>query len=127
MNNCRYLALSIWHVCYFHYTENFILRWGTHYIKSAKFGGHLRLTRTKTFKGTASIREFSQTANSDTQSLFSNSYSTHSGKFKASSSFNLFSGAKIKSSYNSDDRFNSNTQSNRETKSSSSSSSQKER
>ena len=63
----------------FHLTESFILRWGTHYIKSAKFGGHLRLTRTKTFKGSADVSEFAETANQDAQALFSNSQSTHIG------------------------------------------------
>ena len=91
-------------------TENFILRWGTHFIKSAQFGGHLRLTRTKTVAGSASAKEFSERSNSDTQALFSNSKSSHKGEFKAGASLSLADGAAFSASYNSDDSFNSNSQ-----------------
>ena len=39
-------------------TENFIQRWGTHYIKSAKFGGQLEIRKTMDAKDAKGRKEF---------------------------------------------------------------------
>ena len=61
--------LRIWFVHEFNYTvmfisltptENFIQRWGTHYIKSAKFGGQLQIRKTMEASQVASKYEFSE-------------------------------------------------------------------
>ena len=61
--------MRIWFVHEFNYivmfisltpTENFIQRWGTHYIKSAKFGGQLQIRKTIEASQVASKYEFSE-------------------------------------------------------------------
>eukprot|EP00058_Branchiostoma_floridae_P014109 XP_002599597.1 hypothetical protein BRAFLDRAFT_77695 [Branchiostoma floridae] len=51
--------------------QNFYLRWGTHYIKSAKFGGQLKLMKTKQASKSLSISEFATRAESDWKKTFS--------------------------------------------------------
>ena len=41
----------------FHSTEDFILRWGTHYIKSGKFGGRMQIFKTMEASEVASKEE----------------------------------------------------------------------
>ena len=40
-------------------TENFIQRWGTHFIKSAKFGGELEIRKTMDAKQAGTKSQFS--------------------------------------------------------------------
>eukprot|EP00058_Branchiostoma_floridae_P012378 XP_002597866.1 hypothetical protein BRAFLDRAFT_105473 [Branchiostoma floridae] len=54
--------------------QNFYLRWGTHYIKSAKFGGQLKIIKTKQATKDLSMSEFATRAEADwkmTMSTFS--------------------------------------------------------
>ncbi|CAH1224577.1 Hypp18 [Branchiostoma lanceolatum] len=54
--------------------QNFYLRWGTHYIKSAKFGGQLKIIKTKQATEDLSMSEFATKAEKDwkmTMSTFS--------------------------------------------------------
>eukprot|EP00058_Branchiostoma_floridae_P003059 XP_002588547.1 hypothetical protein BRAFLDRAFT_122359 [Branchiostoma floridae] len=54
--------------------QNFYLRWGTHYIKSAKFGGQLKIIKTKQATKDLSMSEFATKAERDwkmTMSTFS--------------------------------------------------------
>ncbi|XP_031555975.1 uncharacterized protein LOC116292763 [Actinia tenebrosa] len=50
--------------------QNFILRWGTHYIKSARFGGQLELRKTQLASKTASKEEFAAESEVEFKSLF---------------------------------------------------------
>ncbi|XP_035696659.1 uncharacterized protein LOC118430059 [Branchiostoma floridae] len=54
--------------------QNFYLRWGTHYIKSAKFGGQLKIIKTKQATKGLTMSEFATRAEADwkmTMSTFS--------------------------------------------------------
>ena len=51
-------------------TENFIQRWGTHYIKSAKFGGRLEIRKTKQAEEKENKAQFSQKMEMEYRSLF---------------------------------------------------------
>ncbi|XP_031555977.1 uncharacterized protein LOC116292765 [Actinia tenebrosa] len=51
--------------------QDFILRWGTHYIKSARFGGQLELRKTQLASMTASKEEFSRESEMEFKTLFS--------------------------------------------------------
>ena len=51
-------------------TENFILRWGTHYIKSGKFGGRLQIFKTMDASQVSSKAQFSQVMEVGYKSLF---------------------------------------------------------
>ena len=71
--------LRIWFVYEFNYTvmfisltptENFIQRWGTHYIKSAKFGGQLQIRKTMEASRVASKYEFSEKIEEEFSFLF---------------------------------------------------------
>ncbi|CAH1268604.1 CLEC4M [Branchiostoma lanceolatum] len=66
--------------------QNFILRWGTHYITSAKFGGQLKIIKTKTASVTDSQESFAKAAQSDFHKLFS-TYSAQQTQTKSSSWF----------------------------------------
>ena len=58
-------------VCRFTYeTENFIQRWGTHYIKSAKFGGELEIRKTMDAKQAGTKTQFSQQMEFEYKSIF---------------------------------------------------------
>ena len=52
-------------------TENFIQRWGTHYIKSAKFGGQLQIRKTKQGVQGETKVQFSQKMEMEYKTLFS--------------------------------------------------------
>ena len=71
--------LRIWFLHEFNYTvmfisltptENFIQRWGTHYIKSAKFGGQLQIRKTIEASQVASKYEFSEKMEMEFRFLF---------------------------------------------------------
>ena len=51
-------------------TEDFILRWGTHYIKSSKFGGRLQIFKTMEANQVSSKAEFSQVMEAAFKGLF---------------------------------------------------------
>ena len=51
-------------------TEDFILRWGTHYIKSGKFGGRLQIFKTMEANQVSSKAEFSQVMEVEFRNLF---------------------------------------------------------
>ena len=55
---------------FFFSSENFILRWGTHYIKSGKFGGRLQIFKTMDASQVSSKEEFSQVMEVGYKSLF---------------------------------------------------------
>lgn len=55
---------------FFLFSENFILRWGTHYIKSGKFGGRLQIFKTMDASQVSSKEEFSQVMEVGYKSLF---------------------------------------------------------
>ncbi|XP_078353422.1 uncharacterized protein LOC144638115 isoform X2 [Oculina patagonica] len=50
--------------------QDFILRWGTHYIKSGKFGGRLQIFKTMEASEVSSKSEFSQVMEAEFRSLF---------------------------------------------------------
>ena len=50
--------------------EDFILRWGTHYIKSGKFGGRLNIFKTMEANQVSSKAEFSQVMEAEFKSFF---------------------------------------------------------
>ncbi|XP_078577686.1 uncharacterized protein LOC144862773 [Branchiostoma floridae x Branchiostoma japonicum] len=64
----------------------FIQRWGTHYITSAKFGGQLKIIKTKEITEEISEESFSQAAQSDFKKLLS-TYSAQQTQTKSSSWF----------------------------------------
>ena len=51
-------------------TENFIQRWGTHFIKSARFGGQLELRKRMDAKEAGSKTEFAEKMEFEYKSLF---------------------------------------------------------
>ena len=51
-------------------TENFIQRWGTHFIKSAKFGGELEIRKTMDAKQAGTKSQFSQKMEFEYKSIF---------------------------------------------------------
>ncbi|XP_078353427.1 uncharacterized protein LOC144638119 [Oculina patagonica] len=51
--------------------QNFILRWGTHYIKSGKFGGRLQVFKTMEGSQVSSKSDFSQVMEAEFRNLFS--------------------------------------------------------
>eukprot|EP00058_Branchiostoma_floridae_P001858 XP_002587346.1 hypothetical protein BRAFLDRAFT_100544 [Branchiostoma floridae] len=67
-------------------TESFILRYGTHYTTSAKFGGQLKIIKTKEASEEASQENFAQAAQSDFKKVFS-TYSAQQTQTKSSSWF----------------------------------------
>lgn len=54
----------------FRSAEDFILRWGTHYIKSGKFGGRMQIFKTMEASEVASKEEFSQVMEFEYRNLF---------------------------------------------------------
>ncbi|XP_035674669.1 uncharacterized protein LOC118414613 isoform X2 [Branchiostoma floridae] len=64
--------------------QKFILRWGTHYITSAKFGGQLKIIKTKEASFQDSQQTFATAAQSDFKKLFS-TYSAQQTQSKSSS------------------------------------------
>ncbi|XP_078599632.1 uncharacterized protein LOC144874877 [Branchiostoma floridae x Branchiostoma japonicum] len=64
--------------------QKFILRWGTHYITSAKFGGQLKIIKTKEASSQDSQQTFATAAQSDFKKLFS-TYSAQQTQTKSSS------------------------------------------
>ncbi|KAJ7378598.1 hypothetical protein OS493_021898 [Desmophyllum pertusum] len=50
--------------------EDFILRWGTHYIKSGKFGGRLQILKTMEATEVAARKQFSQVMEMEFRMLF---------------------------------------------------------
>ena len=38
--------------------QDFILRYGTHYVKAAKFGGQLKVVKTKTISDSSDVTDF---------------------------------------------------------------------
>ena len=55
---------------FFYKTENFIQRWGTHFIKSARFGGQLELRKRMDAKEAGSKTEFAEKMEFEYKSLF---------------------------------------------------------
>lgn len=51
-------------------TENFIQRWGTHFIKSAKFGGELEIRKTMDATQAGTKTQFSQKMEFEYKSIF---------------------------------------------------------
>ena len=51
--------------------EDFLLRWGTHYVKSGKFGGRLQIFKTMEASQVSSKQEFSREMEASYSSLFS--------------------------------------------------------
>lgn len=51
-------------------TENFIQRWGTHYIKSARFGGQLEIRKRMDAKEAGTKTQFSEKMEFEYKSLF---------------------------------------------------------
>ncbi|KAJ7378599.1 hypothetical protein OS493_021899 [Desmophyllum pertusum] len=49
--------------------QNFILRWGTHYIKSGKFGGRLQISKTMQANQVSNKQAFSQVMEYEFQKL----------------------------------------------------------
>lgn len=70
--------------CYFP-SEDFILRWGTHYIKSARFGGQLELRKTQLASETSSKATFAEESEAEYKSLFWSAGSRSSTKSGESS------------------------------------------
>ncbi|XP_064604278.1 uncharacterized protein LOC135469660 isoform X3 [Liolophura sinensis] len=66
--------------------QDFILRWGTHFIKSAKFGGQLKLAKTKRAKEGETIDSFATKAEADYEGMFS-TFSAKSFQYESSSLF----------------------------------------
>ena len=62
--------------------QDFILRYGTHFIKSAKFGGELKVMKTSKKESTLSAEQFAETA----QSEFAGMMSTLKSSFEQKSS-----------------------------------------
>ena len=71
------------------------------------------------------MSQFAETANADTQALFSNSASNHRGQFKASYSASLWSGVKGNAEYKQKNSLNSSSKSGGQTKSTEASTSTK--
>lgn len=70
------------------FTEDFVQRWGTHYIKSAKFGGQLEIRKTMDKETAQSKTHFSIMMEAEYKSLFASvgasaSYEQGSGSNKA--------------------------------------------
>jgi sensor domain CHASE-containing protein len=71
----------------FRYLGDFISRWGTHYIKSAKFGGQLEIRKLQSGLSTSSKEEFAVEAEMEYKGLFASGgaySSTKSGSSKKS-------------------------------------------
>ncbi|XP_078616738.1 uncharacterized protein LOC144885015 isoform X1 [Branchiostoma floridae x Branchiostoma japonicum] len=64
--------------------QNFYLRWGTHYIKSAKFGGQLKIIKTKQATKDLSMSEFATRAEADWKMTMS-TFSAQASQTKCSS------------------------------------------
>ncbi|XP_078578146.1 uncharacterized protein LOC144863058 [Branchiostoma floridae x Branchiostoma japonicum] len=64
--------------------QNFIIRYGTHYIKSAKFGGQLKIIKTKEASKELSIQAFSERAQTEWKKAFS-TFSAEASQTKSSS------------------------------------------
>ncbi|XP_019614331.1 PREDICTED: uncharacterized protein LOC109462237 [Branchiostoma belcheri] len=64
--------------------QNFYLRWGTHYIKSAKFGGQLKIIKTKQATKDLSMSEFATKAEADWKMTLS-TFSAQASQTKSSS------------------------------------------
>eukprot|EP00058_Branchiostoma_floridae_P003042 XP_002588530.1 hypothetical protein BRAFLDRAFT_79486 [Branchiostoma floridae] len=66
--------------------QNFYLRWGTHYIKSAKFGGQLKIIKTKQATKDLTMSEFATRAEADWKMTMS-TFSAQASQTKSSSWF----------------------------------------
>ncbi|XP_078600320.1 uncharacterized protein LOC144875283 [Branchiostoma floridae x Branchiostoma japonicum] len=66
--------------------QNFILRYGAHYIQSAKFGGQLKIIKTKEASSDLSVQAFSERAQTDWKKTFS-TFSAEASMTKSSSWF----------------------------------------
>eukprot|EP00058_Branchiostoma_floridae_P020867 XP_002606357.1 hypothetical protein BRAFLDRAFT_67600 [Branchiostoma floridae] len=64
--------------------QNFIIRYGTHYIKSAKFGGQLKIIKTKEASKELTIQAFSERAQTEWKKAFS-TFSAEASQTKSSS------------------------------------------
>ncbi|KAL9985287.1 hypothetical protein ACROYT_G007668 [Oculina patagonica] len=60
--------------------QDFILRWGTHYIKSGKFGGRLQIFKSMEANQVASKAEFSQVMEAEFRSLFASFHAKSENK-----------------------------------------------
>ena len=71
----------------FYYVDDFISRWGTHYIKSAKFGGQLEIRKLQNGMSTSSKEEFAVEAEMEYKGLFASAgaYSSTKSGSKAKS------------------------------------------
>ena len=73
--------------------QSFIIKWGTHYVKSAKFGGQLKIIKTSTRESKLSQEKFAEA----TQEEFSGMMGTLRSSFKQKSSGFSFLGLGSKS------------------------------
>ena len=80
-------SASTWRTSYFAFpflpfplSEDFILRWGTHYIKSGKFGGRLQVFKTMEADQVSSKSEFSKVMEAQFRSLFASFHSKKENK-----------------------------------------------
>lgn len=65
-------------------SENFILRWGTHYIKSGKFGGRLQVFKTMAASQVSTKSEFSQVMEFEFRNLFASFHAKQESKQSSS-------------------------------------------
>ena len=78
------------------FAENFILRWGTHYIKSGKFGGRLQIFKTMDASQVSSKAQFSEVMEIGYKSLFSSFHAKYeSGKGNSAKSLSKTSSTSI--------------------------------
>ncbi|PAA55510.1 hypothetical protein BOX15_Mlig022132g2 [Macrostomum lignano] len=60
--------------------QNFLLRWGTHFIRSGKFGGQLKITKTSKTSKIQSQEQFARIAETEFQSMFATLQSSYTQK-----------------------------------------------
>uniref|UniRef100_A0A1I8J970 MACPF domain-containing protein n=1 Tax=Macrostomum lignano TaxID=282301 RepID=A0A1I8J970_9PLAT len=60
--------------------QNFLLRWGTHFIRSGKFGGQLKITKRARSDKVQSAQQFASIAETEFQSMFATLQSKYSQK-----------------------------------------------
>ncbi|XP_013392189.1 uncharacterized protein LOC106160199 [Lingula anatina] len=72
--------------------QQFIIKWGTHFIKAAKFGGQLKLIKTKEGVRDQSIEQFAEKAQDDYKAMFS-TFMAAAAQFKSRSLFHKAEGS----------------------------------
>lgn len=82
---CSYNKLFVKNLLFFINVESFIQRWGTHYIKSSKFGGQLQIRKFMDATDVSSKKEFAQEMEMEFKSLFASVGARESSKSGESS------------------------------------------